>query len=119
MSTYLAYLAAALRLFCTEGGVASWLQGAGMALTDFFKWAQGLTERLRRRTEKIACDAGRPVQYLNGFVQAKNAEVLALLFLLGRWPVWADAGKNTDLVPVQCSRGVERSGVAGTRGARR
>jgi hypothetical protein len=53
-------LRGSLRLFSTEGGVASWLQGTGVALTDFFKWAQGVTDRLRRRTEKIARDAGRP-----------------------------------------------------------
>jgi hypothetical protein len=65
-------LRGSLRLFCTEGGVASWLQGAGVALTDFFKWAQGLTDRLRRRSEKIAREAGRPVQYLNGFVNKES-----------------------------------------------
>ena len=65
-------LRGSLRLFSTEGGVASWLQGAGVALKDFFKWAENLTDRLRGRTEQIARDAGRPVQYLNGFVNKES-----------------------------------------------
>jgi len=61
-------LRGSLRLFSTEAGLSSWLQAAGIAANNFIKWAENLTNRLRRRTEKDAREAGRSVQYLDKFV---------------------------------------------------
>jgi hypothetical protein len=61
-----------LRIFASEGGVVSWLQQAGVALKDFLTWAEGLTQRLRRRAEQDAQAAGRPVQYLDRFVDKEE-----------------------------------------------
>jgi hypothetical protein len=65
-------LRGSLRLFTSEGGVLTWLQQAGLAVKDFFNWAEGLTKRLRRRTEQAATAVGRPVQYLDRFVNKEE-----------------------------------------------
>jgi hypothetical protein len=57
----------------TAGGLLMWLWRAGVLLKDFKAFAQDLTDQIRRATEAAAVAAGRPVRYLNGFV---NKEAL-------------------------------------------
>ena len=57
-----------LRPLTTAGGLMGWLLRAGVLLKDFAKFAQDLTDQLRRASEARAVAAGRPVRYLNGFV---------------------------------------------------
>ena len=61
-----------LRMFASEGGVVGWLQQAGIALKDFLSWAESLTQRLRRRTEQEAHAVGRPVKYLDRFLDKEE-----------------------------------------------
>jgi hypothetical protein len=51
-------------LLSTVGGLATWLNSAGVLLKDFMPFAEGVTKRLRRSTERFAEASGRPVQYL-------------------------------------------------------
>lgn len=46
------------------GGMMHFLGRVGVLLKDFGAYAEGLTQRLRRRVEEAAEAAGRPVQYL-------------------------------------------------------
>jgi hypothetical protein len=61
-----------LRMFGSENGVVGWLQNAGIALKDFLTWAKDKTNQLRRRTERDAEAAGRPVEYLKGFLDKED-----------------------------------------------
>lgn len=95
-------LRGALRLFVSEGGVVGWLQQAGIALKDFLTWAEGLTQRLRRRTEQAAKTAGRPVQYLDRFVD-KEEHVAQIRAERGA----ADSGLVTVLSTLETCRSFE------------
>jgi len=66
-----------LRLLSSVGGLAAWLQTAGLLVKDFFPFAEQLTKNLRRDVEQQAAAAGRPVQYLDRFVD-KEALVQAI-----------------------------------------
>lgn len=55
------------------GGLSLWLQNAGVCLKDFPTFAQRRTDQLRHTLEAKAADAGRPVQYLQGYT---NKEAL-------------------------------------------
>lgn len=57
----------------TVGGVLTWLSQAGVLLKDFAGFAQDLTKRIRHAVERDAGAAGRPVIYLDHFV---NKEAL-------------------------------------------
>lgn len=59
-------LASARSLLC-------WLQGPGVLLKDFPKYAEALTQQLRETVETRAADAGRPVEYLRTYT---NKEAL-------------------------------------------
>jgi hypothetical protein len=61
-----------LRLFSSVGGVATWLNSAGVRLKDFLPFAEGLTKRLRCSTEQFAEGAGRPVRYLESKVNKEE-----------------------------------------------
>ena len=95
-------LRGALRLFASEGGAVAWLQKAGIALQDFLTWAEGLTQRLRRRTEADAKAAGRPVEYLDRFVD-KEAHVAKIRAERGA----ADNGLVTVLSTLETCRSFE------------
>ena len=56
-----------LRLLSNVGGTGAWLHSKGVLLKDFLGFAEGLTKQLRKRTEQIAEEAGRPVTYLESF----------------------------------------------------
>lgn len=56
-----------LRLLSHVGGTGSWLHAKGILLRDFLPYAEDLTKRLRQHTAQMAEEAGRPVQYLEGF----------------------------------------------------
>ncbi len=62
-----------LSLLTTVGGTLAWLVRAGVLLKDVMKFAENLTRQVRQATEKNAIAAGRPVRYLNHFV---NKEAL-------------------------------------------
>ncbi len=53
-----------LRQLSYHGGLMKFLSAVSVLLKDFREWAQGLTNTLRAATEKLACDAGRPIVYL-------------------------------------------------------
>lgn len=57
-----------LRLLSSVGGMATWLNSAGVLLKDFLPFAAEVTKRLRRSTEQFAAVAGRPVRYLESKV---------------------------------------------------
>ena len=61
-----------LRLLSSVGGVLAWLGRAGVLIKDFMGFAEGLTQRVRRATEQNAAAAGRPVQYLDRFVDKEE-----------------------------------------------
>jgi hypothetical protein len=98
-------LRGSLRLFSSEGGVLSWLQQAGLAVKDFFKWTEGLTDRLRRRTEQAARAAGRAVEYLDRFV---NKEELVAKIRAERGV--AENGLVAVLSTLEACRSFERRG---------
>ncbi len=52
----------------TAGGLLAWLWKAGVLLKNFTAFAKDLTDQIRQATEAGAIAAGRPVRYLNGFV---------------------------------------------------
>lgn len=56
-----------LRLLSNVGGTTAWLNSKGILLKDFTAFAEGLTKRLRERTQEFADQAGRPVVYLDRF----------------------------------------------------
>lgn len=57
-----------LRLLQSEGGVATWLGRIGVAVKDFWSFAERLTKRFSRHTDKLAEAWGRKVRYLPGVV---------------------------------------------------
>ena len=52
----------------TAGGLMVWLWKAGVLLKNFKAFAEDFTRQIRQATEAGAIAAGRPVRYLNGFV---------------------------------------------------
>lgn len=62
----------ALRLLQSEGGVFSWLERIGVAVKDFAKYAEGLTERLCQAADKLAAGSGRKVEYLRSVVNKEQ-----------------------------------------------
>ncbi len=52
----------------TAGGLMVWLWKAGILLKNFKAFAEDFTRQIRQATEAGAIAAGRPVRYLNGFV---------------------------------------------------
>ena len=56
-----------LRLLSNVGGTGAWLHNKGVLLKDFMGFAEGMTKQLRKRTQRIAEEAGRPVLYLESF----------------------------------------------------
>jgi hypothetical protein len=52
----------------TAGGLWAWLWQAGVLLKNFKTFAEDFTRQIRQATEAGAIAAGRPVRYLNGFV---------------------------------------------------
>ena len=48
-----------LRLLQSEGGVATWLERIGVAVKDFLSFAEGLTKRFCRQTDRLAEAWGR------------------------------------------------------------
>ena len=65
-------LRGSLRLLQSEGGVATWLQRVGVAVGDFLGFAEGLTKRFCRRSEQLAAEGGRKVDYLPGVVDKEE-----------------------------------------------
>lgn len=65
-------LRGSLRLLQSEGGVATWLQKVGVAVGDFLGFAEGLTKRFCRRSEQLAAEGGRKVDYLPGVVDKEE-----------------------------------------------
>lgn len=65
-------LRGSLRLLQTEAGVAAWLTQMGVKVQDFLEFAEGLTKRLCRQTDKLAQSVGRKVHYLPGFVDKED-----------------------------------------------
>jgi hypothetical protein len=61
-----------LRLLSSVGGVAAWLNAAGVLLKGFLPFVEGTTQRLRRSTEEFAQAAGRPVRYLESKVDKEK-----------------------------------------------
>lgn len=57
-----------LRLLTSVGGTMAWLSRAGVLIKDFVKFAEGLTKQVRQATEESAAAAGRPVKYLDRFL---------------------------------------------------
>ena len=57
----------------TVAGALTWLSQGGVLLKDFARFAQDLTKRIRQAVERDAVAAGRPVIYLDHFV---NKEAL-------------------------------------------
>jgi hypothetical protein len=54
-------------------GLLGWLESKGVLLKDFPKYAEARTQQLRQALEKKADEAGRPVEYLQGYT---NKEAL-------------------------------------------
>jgi hypothetical protein len=61
-----------LRLLQSEGGVATWLARIGVAVQDFLSFAEGLTKRFCRQTDRLAEAWGRKVRYLPGMVDKED-----------------------------------------------
>jgi hypothetical protein len=55
------------------GGLFRWLESQGVLLKDFLNYAEARTRQLRKSLEETAADAGRPVEYLQGYT---NKEAL-------------------------------------------
>ena len=62
-----------LPCLASTGGLFRWLESKGVLLKDFPKYAETRTRQLRETLEKKAADAGRPVEYLQGYA---NKEAL-------------------------------------------
>jgi hypothetical protein len=56
-----------LRLLASVGGTGAWLHAKGILLKDFLPFAEKLTKQIREQSKQIAEEAGRPIQYLEGF----------------------------------------------------
>jgi hypothetical protein len=52
--------------------LAAWLYGAGVRYKDFLPFAAQVTLQLRRSTERLAEDAGRPIRYLESKVSKEK-----------------------------------------------
>jgi hypothetical protein len=61
------------RLWCTVGGMLSYLWQVQVRLKDFRAYALSLTERLRQATVRLAESKGRPLRYLASSSQDKEA----------------------------------------------
>jgi len=61
-----------LRLLTSVGGTMAWLSRAGVLIKDFVKFAENLTKQVRQATEEGAAAAGRPVRYLDRFVNKEE-----------------------------------------------
>lgn len=57
-----------LRLLTSVGGTMAWLGRAGVLIKDFMKFAEEMTQQVREATEQNAIAAGRPVRYLDRFM---------------------------------------------------
>jgi hypothetical protein len=55
-----------LRMLAHTGGFASFLRIIGVKLHEFGRWVEQTTAAIRRATEELAREAGRPVKYLSG-----------------------------------------------------
>src|SRR5438552_829337 len=55
------------------GGLYRWLESAGVLLKEFPGYAEARTRQLRTALEEKAAQAGRPVEYLQGYT---NKEAL-------------------------------------------
>lgn len=58
-----------LRLLTSVGGMMAFLSVVGVRLKDFMAYAEEVTKRLRKTTERLAEQAGRPVRYLAGMTR--------------------------------------------------
>lgn len=58
-----------LRLLTSVGGMMAFLSEIGVRLKDFMAYAGAVTARLRKTTEGLAAQAGRPVRYLPAMVR--------------------------------------------------
>jgi hypothetical protein len=54
-----------LRWLANRDGMGAYLGTKGILLKQFKGWAQGLTEKMRQATVRIAEAAGRPIEYLS------------------------------------------------------
>lgn len=61
-----------LRSISYVEGTLAWLNAAGLLLKDFLPFTETLTKSLRHCVERRAEDAGRPVQYLDRFVDKED-----------------------------------------------
>ncbi len=53
------------RLLANAAGLGAYLGHVGVLLKDFGAWTAGVTAEIRRASEAVMRDAGRPLQYLN------------------------------------------------------
>jgi hypothetical protein len=61
-----------LRSICYGKGLDRFLGAMGVRYKDFWAFAEGLSERLKKHAQTLAHDAGRPFQYLYSSSQSKE-----------------------------------------------
>lgn len=67
-----------LRWLCYVDGFGKYLSAMKVLLKDFKRYAEGITDRVRRATERIAEEAGRPLQYLGSPSTSKEEVARAI-----------------------------------------
>ncbi|MCA1606175.1 MAG: hypothetical protein LC775_12050, partial [Acidobacteria bacterium] len=67
-----------LRWLSNVRGMMGYLSAVRVLLKDFKDYAQDFTEQIRRRTERDAAEAGRPVIYLTGSQGSKEEQARAI-----------------------------------------
>lgn len=63
-----------LTMFYPKGAFARFLGSQKVLLKDFKPYVEGVSQQLKEHAEKVAAEAGRPFQYLQGKVTAKNGQ---------------------------------------------
>jgi len=67
-----------LRWLCYVDGFGKYLSAMKVLLKDFKRYAEGITDGVRRATERIAEEAGRPLQYLGSPSTSKEEVARAI-----------------------------------------
>jgi len=76
-----------LRWLCYVDGFGKYLSAMKVRLKDFKPYAEGITDRVRRATERMAEEAGRPLQYLGSPSTSQEEVARAIAELEGAPPV--------------------------------
>lgn len=63
-----------LTMLYPKGAFARFLNRQGVLLKDFKPYVEGISQQIKQHAEQLAREAGRPFQYLEGSMTAKNGQ---------------------------------------------